>query len=1314
MHTADNRQSKRDLGFIEGDLIECLNAGDGSWWTGRLRRDRRAVGLFPSNFVQVLDESYQPAPISRNASPLTLDNKPALNHQKSSTFRKPFQAYEKVGPKGSGAAQGGAEQEKKPKSKWTPYSSMKTAQPPGGASKKQASSSPVKEEPQFRIPSPPPRATERMKSRPTSPNPMAISRAASPNPMHPSNYYNLPRATSPAPNHFRAASPNPNGHYRAHSPNPQQQYRAHSPNPEQQYRSHSPNPQQQYRPHSPNPHQDYRSHSPDPYGDYREPSPVQYQEYHDSRAPSPQPWKMDAHPSQAPSPLPFNGEMASPPPPAPPPHRHVYQASRAPSPGPFTGDRGEYEADGSNSPAAHSQGMTPSPLRDAMADVMSSLHDMSMIGRSPSPQPPIPTDVWSPEAFNQLRSTNSSPIRPPRHNMHRDTYDSPRHETQDDNESQPSLPSSTRDEPPILGNYVQRMEHRLRHTRSAAGDYVRSTDDIESVSDHPPLQPASRPGTSSSRHASELGSKYGSQRQKLAHRKSAYEIGQLKRTSTTRTNTTISSSGWRSNATSTSNATQSTAHTIMSTSSAGAVSATSAGSMARRKFGMGSMRGKRPLSVLSSRSIGDMHDEYDRNRPISPVSGPSYHSSHATNPVLPTPTADWTTNPMESSGILGGLSAPKAKKSGFFKKMIATAKTTAKTGAADFRSTISSSGNSRPSSRVGPVTRVRAMPDGITAISSDPDLGLASAAHRDMGLGGGSDWMQVRRDVNRSNSLSRNERNERAERCQMLDITVINPIDELMEQVEGDESLDGLPITEPTDFNIPSLALVDKSTRFVSTIPPTITATALAQSYLCRQYRSDVQRLRAIFTWVAERITWEEDFEGQIDTRRVIQTKRGCSEEIAVLVRDMCAAVGLHSEIVRGYLKAPGEVLDLDTISQSNHWWNTVIVDGEWRIMDCSLASPTNPKRGMYSSASNSVAETFYFLTRPLEICYTHVPLLPEQQHICPPVAHEVLMALPCACPPYFRHKVELTDFDTSMLHLENLEMAHLKMVVPEDVECVAEVEARAFAHDPEGDLFESGDVVKKSAFAQAQWIGGRKVFTIKAVLPGDEGQGVLKIYAGKRGLMHSIKDNPHALAVGLPLSHTGQNPSFDFLIRHPTPHAQRHDLYVVQPQCRRLVINNTFVFCIRQHPSSLSRFSPDTWGSSSGAPSGRASALGHRPVSPNPNPYTRPASAMSMVSASASQSGSNYSDGNNNGTGMTDRQTKPAKLAIQSPSGKIIRLTRKNEYATSRSSPDVEDEGFASSWETVIKVGERGTWRGLVLADRSARWCVFGEWECI
>jgi len=89
-----------------------------------LRRDRRMVGLFPSNFVQVLDESYQPAPISRNASPLPTKQQSVSEPEKSkSTFRKPFQAYEDMGYAGSKATSRDTTPEKeKARNKWAPYS----------------------------------------------------------------------------------------------------------------------------------------------------------------------------------------------------------------------------------------------------------------------------------------------------------------------------------------------------------------------------------------------------------------------------------------------------------------------------------------------------------------------------------------------------------------------------------------------------------------------------------------------------------------------------------------------------------------------------------------------------------------------------------------------------------------------------------------------------------------------------------------------------------------------------------------------------------------------------------------------------------------------------------------------------------------------------------------------------------------------------------------------------------------------------------------------------------------------------------------
>ena len=187
--------------------------------------------------------------------------------------------------------------------------------------------------------------------------------------------------------------------------------------------------------------------------------------------------------------------------------------------------------------------------------------------------------------------------------------------------------------------------------------------------------------------------------------------------------------------------------------------------------------------------------------------------------------------------------------------------------------------------------------------------------------------------------------------------------------------------------------------------------------------------------------------------------------------------------------------------------------------------------------------------------------------------------------------------------------------------------------------------------------------------------------------LQHSNKSNPYPLAFALPLIHTGPNPPYEFLLRHPTPHALRYELYVAQPQCFRLSINNTFVFAVKQHPCS----------------SNTTSGEKARPVSPLP--LSRPGSAMSMQSVSAA--GSSFSNGSNGSSASSSHQ-KGAKLAIQTPSGKIIRLTKKIEYVNGG---DMASDG--DTWETIIKVGERGSWRGLVLADRSVRWCVFCEWEC-
>lgn len=919
-----------------------------------------------------------------------------------------------------------------------------------------------------------------------------------------------------------------------------------------------------------------------------------------------------------------------------------------------------------------------------MEDVMTSLEDMGLSKETASPSPqPVFNNPWSPDAYDNFRETpGPQTVARPLTSLGFEGEKDYQYPAPPPHRNSVYAHDQFLDGPPQLNNYVQRMESRLRQMQEQSR---RGSEDIQPPEDEEePPPPPPRGVPYHARHNSTPA-----QYQHLRGRRSGQDLrdDMLNRTYTTKSSTTNSSSGVQSTSTNMTASTEKTSQSLMSGASAGGFSATSAGSYARRGMGTGE-RPNTAMDTFRSRGFSDVR------RPETPLTGISYHSSHNSSRQGASSAIPWSSgggDTEESTGVFGGLTTPKAKKHGFFKKIFETAKT----GAANARSSIAvgQSGGSYSPTKGRAVSPIRSM-----RRDSARDVGSTI------------DWVQVRRDVNRASSPSRNERVERAERCQMMDNPVIYAVEELHDTAEGDESIDGLPISEPTNFGTVNLNLVDKSARFVNSLPPMTNPMSLAQGYICRPYKSDVQRLRAIFTWVSEKIAWDEPIEDMdVDLRRVVQTKRGCPQEVAYLVKEMCAAVGLHADAVHGYLKAPGEMFDLDSLSQPNHWWNTVLVDGEWRTMDCSLAGPTNPHRNKFVTTGSSAAESWYFLARPVELCYTHVPLSPEDQHICPPISPDVLLSLPAVCPSYFKSGLQFPDYDTSLIHIEGLEVLQFRLLVPPDVECVAEVEAPAFACDADGDYFESGEVIRKRALVQPDWVQGQKRFTVKAVLPGDEGQAMVKIYAGKKGLMHSSRDIPHPLALALPILHTGENPAYDFALRHPTPHAQRHDLYIMQPQCSRLAINNTFVFAVRQHPSYLPLGSIGNESSMSGRVS--------------PSVFSRPASALSMVSSSAG--GSSVSTVSNefsastsaiSSTRSSSGREKPAKLAIQSPSGKILRLTRKADHMIStNSNPESITDATAdgSVWETVIKIGERGVWRGLVLADRVARWCVFCEWEC-
>jgi hypothetical protein len=987
---------------------------------GRLRRNK-TVGLFPSNYVEVLENYERPGilsrPVSRAASPSKLggDGDRGRKSRAASPSR----------PRGSSPSPSRRQRGISPQPPQHDFG-MNAGGGGGGSSRSRTG----------RSPSPAPYQHGR------------ISRNASPNPYQ--------RGASPAPYQHGRTSRNA-------SPNPYQ--RGASPAPYQHGRI--------SRNASPNPYQ--RGASPAPsFGVSRvvSPAPSHY------RAVSPAPSQRHDRPA---SPNSYMHRNHTPPPPAPPPHR-VNPRAASPLP-PLHDDR----LTPAGSRAATPSGQTPSPLRNAMEDVMESLEHMT----SYDDRPRTPQTPWSPDSFAELYNASPS-ARYVRPETSLGIAGRNEYEQEDDINGIPMYPEDC--ESPVMHNYAERMEDRLRRFQLSHHPTQRraSDDDFPGrVNDYTDRPRTCEPELRSRKSAHDLRAQAASASPtKMTRPRPLSRMGTMASNSTSNQSSTTAST----------TSTALTSASIMSGRSAGGFSATSAGSMERRR--------QKAMSMCENVSLRPQTLTKGKFGSIPGPSSAGYFGSVSStgsgSGPKPPPSLrrgqTWGTSDSSSlgGGVLGGLTAPlKPKKSGFFKKILHSAKTSA----ASVRGLAESP--SHMSSQFAP----KVIPNGITAVGN----GRSSMQVH------GQDWVQVRRDVNRSNTLSRNERIERQEKQQMMDQPVLRPVDALDEDVDGDEAVNGGIVENPQDFDGANLTLVDKAARFIVSLPPFTTPESLATHLVCRPYRSDIQRLRAIFTWISEKIAWEhpsvqldgEFGAAEVDSRRVLSQKRGSSEEIAVVVQGMCAAIGIPCDIVQGYLKVPGEAFDVESCPLPNHWWNAVAVDGEWRFMDCSLASPTHPRRLMYSSAPSNQAEFFYFLTKPSEFCWTHIPLSMEHQHMIPPLPMSILLALPCACPPFFKHGLQMINFDTSLTRMENLEVVQVEFSVPVDIECIAEVEANAYAVDPDGDVFETGEVIKKRALAQVMWENGVKTYRVKAVLPSDEGQGILKIYAGKRGLMVSLSIDP-------------------------------------------------------------------------------------------------------------------------------------------------------------------------------------------------------------
>ena len=195
--------------------------------------------------------------------------------------------------------------------------------------------------------------------------------------------------------------------------------------------------------------------------------------------------------------------------------------------------------------------------------------------------------------------------------------------------------------------------------------------------------------------------------------------------------------------------------------------------------------------------------------------------------------------------------------------------------------------------------------------------------------------------------------------------------------------------------------------------------TSVLAGYLTSPFPTEIEKSRAIFTWITENIAYDTAsfFAGRIqpsDPQLTLNQRKATCGGYSALFLELATLAGLEAVIISGHSKGYGFDPATDTFSP-NHEWNAVKIDGYWKLLDTTWgAGALNQEDGSFIRRF----EEFYFLTNPQHLIHTHFPEDPSWQLLYPPIRLEDYKQLVNVRPGFFKHQLSLDSHKNALIDL--------------------------------------------------------------------------------------------------------------------------------------------------------------------------------------------------------------------------------------------------------------------------------------------------------
>ena len=166
-----------------------------------------------------------------------------------------------------------------------------------------------------------------------------------------------------------------------------------------------------------------------------------------------------------------------------------------------------------------------------------------------------------------------------------------------------------------------------------------------------------------------------------------------------------------------------------------------------------------------------------------------------------------------------------------------------------------------------------------------------------------------------------------------------------------------------------------------------------------------------IFYWIACNIDYDtvsyfsKNFADQT-AKGVFRTRKGVCAGYANLYKYLSDQLEMPCEVVIGYAKGYSFDNRQEAPSETDHAWNAVEIDNHWYLLDSTWgAGYLNEEK-----AFERKLKTYYFLARPNEMIYHHLPEKEKWQLLETPINMQQYMRMPKVYPIYFELKLELVS----------------------------------------------------------------------------------------------------------------------------------------------------------------------------------------------------------------------------------------------------------------------------------------------------------------